>query len=105
MAFAGSPLVYGPLLVFLFPDSDEINYAGLAGKEMDLCFENLSMSLQRKYSQFKKTNSDRDIIEYQDSNVGITLSREYLQNHYMFGIDYSDLFLMGIAFSEGDDDL
>ncbi len=74
-------------------------------EEMDLCFENLSMSLQRKYSQFKKNDSDRDIIEYQDSNVGITLSREYLQSHFMIGIDYTDLFLIGIAFSEEDDDL
>lgn len=74
-------------------------------EEIDLSFENLSMALQHKYSQFKRADRDRDKLIFRDANVEITLSRDFLENHYMFGIDYSDLKLMEKAFMEGDDDL
>lgn len=77
----------------------------LLKKEIDLCFVNLSMALQRKYSQYKITSSDRDNIEYKDSHTSIKLNRGYFENHYTLDVDYTDYQLMEKSFMEGDDDL
>lgn len=77
----------------------------LLKKEIDLCFVNLSMALQRKYSQYKITSSDRDNIEYKDSHTSIKLNRGYFENHYRLDVDYTDFQLMEKSFMEGDDDL
>lgn len=77
----------------------------MSKEDLDLCFQSLSIALQRKYYRYKTIDSNRDNMNFKDSNVDITLNRGYFDNHYLLSIYYTDINLLEKAFSDADNEL
>ena len=73
---------------------------------LDLSWENLKKSLNKKYSQFYLSNrSTSEIKEYSDGTTYLTLSYEYFMYCMVLNISYTNEYLLHQKVKAAEDDL